>query len=199
MKNGTRLGVLVWVCLGVLTASARAEPLTLVIESSESHVTFTLDATAHTVEGSFAFRSGNVTLEPTTGSLSGEIVVDLTTGKTGNDRRDKKMHEEVLESGTYPVVVLRPTRMIGRLPADGEAEVTIEGTLALHGSDHAVALPARVTHDGGTISVTSEFSVPYVEWGLEDPSFFVLRVAKEVAVRIEMSGALSPSPRPSTP
>ena len=44
--------------------------------------------------------------------------------------------------------------------------------------------------DDDRIRVKSEFTVPYVEWGLKDPSVFVLRVAKEVQVRIVLVGRL---------
>jgi hypothetical protein len=34
--------------------------------------------------------------------------------------------------------------------------------------------------------------VPYVEWGLKDPSKFVLRVAKEVVVAITAHAKITP-------
>lgn len=169
------------------------ESLSFRVEPETSRISFTLDATAHTVEGSFDVRSGFVRLDTSTGELSGEVVVDLTTGVTGNDRRDRKMHEEVLESERYPTAVLRPERLVGSLREAGQADVQIEGSLSLHGEDHGITIPVRVTIEGDVIAISASLRIPYVDWGLDDPSFFVLRVAKEVLVRVELEGSLSRS------
>jgi hypothetical protein len=34
--------------------------------------------------------------------------------------------------------------------------------------------------------------VPYVQWGLKDPSIFVLKVGKEVKIDLILKGHLSP-------
>lgn len=185
--------------LAVSGSAAHALPAVFSLEGSRSSVTFTLDATAHTVDGSFALRSGVVRFEPENGTLSGEIVVDLASGKTGNARRDAKMHEDVLETGTFPVAVFRPGRLLGKVPADGAADLEIEGVLRFHGGEHELTIPIRITASGPAFSAVSEFSIPYVAWGLEDPSVFVLRVAKEVKVRVELSGTLAPGPTRATP
>lgn len=185
--------------LGISVGAVHALPAVFSVDESRSRVTFTLDATAHTVEGSFAVRSGSVTFEPENGTASGEIVVDLASGKTGNARRDAKMHEETLEIEKFPVAVFRPGRLLGKVPAEGTTDLEIEGVLLFHGKEHELTAPVRISADGSSISAVSEFSIPYVAWGLEDPSVFVLRVAKEVTVRVELSGTLVPNPPPSTP
>ncbi len=178
------------VCLGILSCAPDAGAAVLSLDGARSRVTFTLDATAHTVEGAFTVRSTSVTFEPDNGTLAGEVVVDLASGRTGNGRRDAKMHEEVLETAKYPVATFRPGRLLGKVPTEGSASLEIEGVLLFHGGEHELTLPVRITVDGSSISAVSEFSVPYVAWGLEDPSVFVLRVAKEARVRAEFSGKL---------
>jgi hypothetical protein len=109
------------------------------------------------------------------------------------------MHEEVLETERFPVAVFRPGRLLGKVPAEGTVDLEIEGMLLFHGGEHELTAPVRITANGSSISAVSEFTIPYVAWGLEDPSVFVLRVAKEVKVRVELSGTLAPNPTPSTP
>src|SRR5882757_8383969 len=72
------------------------------IDPSQSKVHWTLGTTLHTVHGTFAFKSGAVHFDPGTGKATGEISVYATSGESGNDSRDKKMHKDVLESSRYP-------------------------------------------------------------------------------------------------
>lgn len=196
-------------CLAPAASAASAQPeppsgtLTVVLDPDASSVTFTLGATLHTVEGSFRIEEGEITFDPATGEASGQVVVDATSGDTENDKRDRDMHAKVLESETYPEFVLIPTRIEGDFQASGSSEVTLHGSLRIHGGEHEIALPATVAvnpaegsgaDDGAggelRLEATGTFEVPYVEWGLEDPSKFLLRVSKSVEVTVRAVGRL---------
>jgi hypothetical protein len=41
---------------------------------------------------------------------------------------------------------------------------------------------------GDSLIAASHFSVPYVEWGMEDPSLLLLTVAKQVDIDIATAG-----------
>ena len=45
--------------------------------------------------------------------------------------------------------------------------------------------------DGANCTAKSHFIVPHVNWGLKNPSVFILKVAKEVDVNLTMVGKLS--------
>ena len=170
-----------------MAAPVRAAERTLTLDPAASEVTFTLGATMHTVKGSFAVSEGVVRFDPATGQASGEVVVDLTSGDTGNDKRDRDMHRKVLESDRYPRAVFTPTRVEGDV---GGGEVILHGRLELHGASHEVAIPARVSVQGGRVEATGSFRVPYVDWGMEDPSTFLLRVDEHVDVTVRAVGTL---------
>src|ERR1700737_412347 len=85
-----------------------ANEIVLRLDPTLSKVHWTLGSSLHTVHGSFAFKKGTLQLDTSTGKASGEIIVDATSGNSGNDSRDKKMHKEVLESGRYAEVIFRP-------------------------------------------------------------------------------------------
>lgn len=161
------------------------------VDSATTKVTFRLGATGHDVDGTFAKPSGALQFDPEAGTVSGTITLDLRGADTGNTKRDKQMHQDVLETEKFPVATFTAKALKGKLAASGTSEITLVGELNLHGADHPVEIPAKVTIDGGQLSVDAGFAVPFVEWGLKDPSWFVLRVDKAVQVKINGAGALT--------
>ena len=170
---------------------ALASPRTLRLDPAATRVEFVLPATGHSVEGVLALESGVVSFDGDTGAASGAITVDLRQAVTGNDRRDRTMHDEVLETGRWPVATFRPSRLVGSLPPQGTSTISLEGVLSVHGGDHPMTLPATVTTAGDRLTADVQFPVPFVDWGMEDPSFFFLRVAPTVYVRVHAKGSLS--------
>lgn len=161
------------------------------LDPGRTRISFTLKATMHTVRGEAHLTSGELSVDPITGVASGEIIVDAATAGTGNASRDKKMHRRVLVSENHPTIVLRPVRIEGPLDRTGASDVVLVGELELLGTPHDVSIPISLELDGAVFSGSASFTVPYVEWGLEDPSTFVLRVAKEVSVTVETGGTLT--------
>ncbi len=142
----------------------------------------------HTVHGTASLDRADFTIDTVTGAASGEAVVVSGSADTDNPKRDKKMHGSVLLSTEHPRIVIRAESIEGALELEGASEVVLVGTMELIGAEHPIRVPMTVTIDGGTASVDAAFTVPYVEWGLEDPSTFVLRVGKEVPVTIHAEG-----------
>jgi len=186
----TRCAVSSGLLLLVASVGMGAEPVEYELDPAASSATFTLDATLHTVHGEMPITSGRLRFDPDGGEASGEVVLDARGAATGDDKRDQKMHEEVLRSGDFPRLVFRLERVDGALPADGSGELRLVGSLELLGETHDVVIPATVSREGDTVEGHGEVSIPYVAWGLEDPSVFVLRVAKEVVVELDVRGTL---------
>ena len=166
----------------------------MVLAPAATTIGFTLGATLHTVHGTVALDHGELRLDPETHALSGEIVMDTTSADTGNGSRDKKMHREVLRSGEHPTATLRVDGFEGDLAPSGASRITVRGELVLLGQAHPVAIPADVALDGDRVKVSASFEIPYVAWGLEDPSSFILRVDKSVQVEVEAEGTASDPP-----
>ncbi len=162
----------------------------LALDPAASKVSFTLPATGHDVEGTFALKSGRITFDSQTGAASGEITIDLKGAQTGNESRDKTMHEDVLETAAHPVAVFRAEKIRGTVAPSGTSQVTLDGVLTFHGADHKLSLPAKVDVQGGRLKAETRFSIPFVEWGLKDPSIMFLRVEKAVQVKVSAEGRL---------
>jgi polyisoprenoid-binding protein YceI len=167
-----------------------ASEIVLGLDPARSKVHWTLGSTVHTVHGSFAFKKGNVRLDTSTGKASGEIIVDATSGNSGNDSRDKKTHKEVLESGRYAEIIFRPDRVQGKITPQGAFTVQVHGLLALHGSEHELTVPVQAELAGDHWTGNARFSVPFIDWGLKNPGNFFLRVNHAVEIELELQGSL---------
>jgi len=174
----------------VFASPLTAQEMQVDLDPARTTIEFMLPATLHTVHGSFKLKSGTVRFNTATGAASGEIVADATSGDTGNKGRDKKMHGEILESRRFPEVIFLPKQVDGKVPSSGTATVNVQGSFRIHGSDHELTLAIPVQIVGENITVTAEFDVPYVAWGMKDPSTFFLHVDHEVHVRIAAIGRL---------
>ena len=145
----------------------------------------------HSVHGTFKLKSGEFLFNPKTGMAEGEILVDATTGESGNAARDKRMQGEVLESNRYPAIFYHPTQIKGSFKTEeGTQDLTAEGTFNIHGADHPLELPLKVHLSADTATATTRFTVPYVEWGMKNPSRFLLHVSKQVEIEVSAKGAV---------
>jgi polyisoprenoid-binding protein YceI len=151
-------------------------------------VAFELGTTFHDVHGTIQVREGDLQFDPASGAISGRIVVDATTASTNHKKRDQRMHNKVLESDQYPEIVLEPTGFDGELSRDGVSDLRISGVLRIHGADHELTIPAQVRVSGDTITGSGDFVVPYIEWGMKDPSVLLFRVKKEVRIHWTFQG-----------
>jgi polyisoprenoid-binding protein YceI len=201
---GTRsfaIGSLGILCLALFLSAAAAPPrqtvapaaiptpeIVLTLDPAQSKVHFMVDSTLHMVHGSFALKNGTVHFDPETGKASGEIVVYTTSGDSGNDKRDARMHKEILETVKYPDAVFRPTQIDGKVAPAGSSDVKLRGVFSIHGSDHEIVAAVHAELAGEHWKGTGKFEVPYVSWGIKDPSNFLLKVKHEVSVELEMAG-----------
>lgn len=186
-----RLGLtLIVVGLVCQATAVRPDELRLELDPERTEITFEVGSTFHTVHGTARLGEGVVLFDPETGSASGRIAAAAGSASTDNKGRDKDMHRKVLESADYPEVVFIPTGMRGELLLEGESLVELDGTFAIHGDEHALRVEALVRISGDELEATIAFEVPYVAWGMKNPSKLFLRVSKEVQVRIHGFGTL---------
>ena len=171
-------------------AQSTPQNVTMHLDPASTELHWTLGDVLHTVHGTFKLKGGLIAFDPQTGTAQGEILVDVTSGESGNQSRDGHMQKDVLESGKYPQAIFHPTRVTGVLKPGQTQTVTVEGTFTLHGADHPLKLETKVQIDGQEAVATTHFVVPYVAWGMKDPSTFMLRVGKEVDVDVVAKGQI---------
>jgi len=195
MTHGRFLSFFAGGCLAAaLAAPAAAQDVVLQLDPRATHVTFSFGATFKGVRGALDVREGEITLATDTGAAGGKIALDLTSARTGVAKRDRKMHEKILESPQYPTATFYPERIDGHLNREGGSDIQIHGKLDFHGATHDVAIVATAKVQGDQVTATGFVTIPYIAWGLRDPSFFILRVAREVRVDIQAAGKLTHGP-----
>ncbi|MEQ1352584.1 MAG: YceI family protein, partial [Candidatus Acidiferrum sp.] len=174
-------------------ATQSASQIVLSVDAAHSAVHWTLDSSVHTVHGTFRVKGGTVSFDSATGKASGEIVVDAASGESGNNSRDHKMHSEVLESSKFTEMIFRPDRVEGTVKPAGNSTLTVYGTFSLHGAEHAFSTPVQVELQDKAWKASTSFGVPFLDWGLKNPSNFLLKVKRVVNVSVELSGSLQRS------
>lgn len=176
-----------------VASTAQSQELRLQFDPSKTTIAFTLGDVLHTVHGSFRLKRGDVEYKLANKAVNGNIIADATSGQSGNRARDRKMHKEVLESQRFPEISFRPDAVEGNVAALGTSNLQVHGFFSIHGSDHEITLPVKVEVFPDHWTADAHFTVPYVKWGIKNPSTFVLRVSESVEIDVQASGPIPPS------
>ena len=181
---------LLFAAIVAVATAATAQDTVLQLDPAHTSVKFTLGDVLHTVRGTFQLKKGTVQFDQVTGKVAGEIVVDATSGDSGSGMRDRKMHREILESERYPEITFRPGPVEGTVAPQGKSTVQVRGIFSIHGTSHEITVPAEVDIGPDRWTATVHFTVPYVKWGMKNPSTLFLRVNDSVQIDLVASGSV---------
>jgi polyisoprenoid-binding protein YceI len=160
------------------------------VDPSKSEVHFTLSDPLHSVKGTFRIENGTITFDEQ-GHMSGIVAVDAASGNSGNTTRDKKMAHDQLKAPTFTSITFEPTGYSGNLASSGDSTITVNGTFTLLGKTHPISVPMKVALSADQCKATGTFVVPYVQWGVKDPSNFLMHVGKDVTVDLTLAGPVT--------
>jgi polyisoprenoid-binding protein YceI len=163
-------------------AAVQGQEIALNPDPAHTTVQFKLSATLHTVHGSFKLKGGAIRFNPATGKITGEVAVDATSGESGDDSRDRRMHKDILESAKYAEIVFTPDRVDGTVAPQGVSQIQVHGMFRIHGAEHEITLPVEVRMINGQLSAKTNFTIPYVKWGIKNPSTVFLHVGDRVEI-----------------
>ena len=161
------------------------------LDPASTQVGFSLGDAMHDVKGAFHLTSGDIAFDAQAHTISGQIVVDAGSGQSDSKARDKKMTADQLKASVFPTVTFAPTKFSGTLNASGDSTIQVEGIFTLIGQPHTITVPMTVHIDGSNCTATGSFVVPYVSWGVKDPSVMFLKVAKEVKIDLKLVGSIA--------
>jgi polyisoprenoid-binding protein YceI len=171
--------------LALVASPAFAQRIELEMDPAATKVNFTLGDVLHTVHGTFRLRKGDLWFDASSGQAGGQLVVDAASGDSGSGARDSRMHRNILESARYPDITFAPDRVDGAVARAGDSEVQIHGMFTIHGAPHELAMKVKNHMEQQKLTAVISFTVPYVKWGMKDPSTFILKVKDFVDIDIQ--------------
>lgn len=178
-------------------AQKPASPVDINLNPANTAIHWTLNTNVHgDIHGTFKLKTGTIRIDPASGAVSGQIVIDATSGESGDSSRDKRMHSVVLESAKYPTITFRPTHVDGKVDLTTAGSVTVDGIMNLHGQDHPMQITVNLHPKDASVTSQSHFTIPFVAWGLKDPSFMMFRTDK--VVTLDVDAIAVPTPEPAT-
>jgi hypothetical protein len=186
MKSFAALAIAV-----LLAPAALAQHQTFAINSGASEVKIKLNTTHEVVNGTFHVLSGSINFDRTTSHISGIVIVAADSGKTGNDTRDKKMNKDILKVDQFAAVSFEPKTYTGTIAASGDSTIQVRGVFTLLGTPHDLMIPMQIHIDGSKVTARAQFIVPYVQWGLKNPSFLIWKADNDVAIDLNLVGQIS--------
>ncbi len=175
----------------LFAASAFAQHQTFVVNPDTSEVRMTLKTNHEIVNGTFHVQSGTIDFDPSAQKIGGSVIVAAGSGKTGNDSRDKKMDKDILKTDHYSTVTFAPRSYSGSLAPSGDSTIQVSGTFTLLGTPHDLTIPMQVHLEGEKATAKAQFVIPYVQWGLKNPSFLVWKAENDVSLDLNLVGQLS--------
>ena len=169
----------------------RGKLAVLELQPAKTTIAYSLEGWPHHTQGTFALEHGVIRLYPQTGKMDGIIIVDAASGNSGHPVRDERMKSSILEVDRFPDISFAPQQVVSHGNVQGEFPVTVRGLMLLHGAQHDFTIKASVRRDGNDVTIHCNFAIPFVEWGLEDPSILMFKVSKEVDIDVTINAHLS--------
>jgi len=175
----------------LLPAAALAQHEKFTADPAKSTIAFILGTNHGDDHGTFHVQSAAIDFDPKAATIAGAVVVSSLSGDTGNGSRDKKMAKDVLDAPHFAEITFFPKSYTGTLSLTGDSTLQLSGVFTLAGKPHDITVTALIHIEGGAATVKTHFVVPYVAWGLKDPSFMMFKVAKEIPIDLTLTGALA--------
>jgi polyisoprenoid-binding protein YceI len=171
----------------VLAPTVFAQHQTFSVNPDASEV----NTTHEVVNGTFHVQSGSINFDRTASNISGTVIVAAGSSKTGNDSRDKKMNKDILKVDQFATVSFASKAYNGTIAASGDSTIQVSGVFTLLGTVHDLTIPMQIHIDGSKATAKGQFVVPYVQWGLKNPSFLIWKAENNVGIDLNLVGQIS--------
>ncbi len=161
------------------------------LDPGGTQINFTLSDFLHTVHGTFKLTKGDFWFDLSSGEAGGGLIVSSGSGDSGSHARDSRMDKNILQTDVYPLITFTPDRVIGRINGAGHSEFRLHGIFGIHGATHELSMNVKSEIRGARLTARADFDVPYVRWGIKNPSTLMLRVNQTVQIEIQTDGQIA--------
>jgi polyisoprenoid-binding protein YceI len=121
------------------------------------------------ISGQFHLTADGTALDA---SQPSSFVVDLTTLKSDQDRRDRRV-QSALETSTYASATFTATSVTGFDPgiaAGAEQSLKLTGSMDLHGVKKEITWDVKARKQGGVITALATVTFPFEDFKLSPPN-----------------------------
>jgi polyisoprenoid-binding protein YceI len=117
----------------------------------------------------------------------------VSSGASDKDKAEieKRMHEDVLDTQTYPLITFDSSNVKATPMSPGQYRVEIAGQLPLHGVTNDQTIAARVLVSADRLQVSGELTLRQTDYGIELVSVAggALKVKDELKVQFDVIAA----------
>jgi polyisoprenoid-binding protein YceI len=101
------------------------------------------------------------------------------------------MDKDILKADQFATVSFTPKTYTGTIAGSGDSTIQVSGVFTLLGTPHDLTIPMQIRIDGSKATAKAKFVVPYVQWGLKNPSFLIWKAENDVAIDLNLVGQIS--------
>ena len=191
MKFSARAFSCLLLCLGGLSSSvARADTWNLpaTLDDSNTTVSFVVDSTWHTVNGTTKDLVGSISLKDKHDPLSVvvDIAIQVRTFDTDWDTRDEKL-QECMAAETYPLASFVSRRLSDSckptvIDIAGRCSGTLTGVITMRDVSKEVELPVEITKERDFYSIKGTLPLQWADYNIEDPSILIAKLDPTVII-----------------
>lgn len=210
MSRSMAVVLVVALAVSLAPVPAGADPISFKVLYT-SRASFKTDAPLETIVGTTSGEAitGSVTVDPARPQgATGSVRVDLTTLKTGIDKRDadtrgKTYLDTEVEANKYAVFEVKGVEIPGALEPGRETPAKLRGVLTIKGKPVEVVVDARVTYlkltleqlestrrfgfTSDMIRVKSTFRTTFTDHGMQVPQLLFLKLSNDIQLEAELT------------
>jgi len=125
--------------------------------------------------------------KPVMSTATGDIQISITNEQFIFKKKLMQEHfnEDYMESDKYPYTVFK-----GKVnekvdyTKDGVNQVTVTGSMDMHGVKKTITIPGTITIQNGTIFITAKFDAKLTDYNIKVPSVIGSDVGKQIAITL---------------